>query len=320
MDVSANASTSPRELKTGFQQQISVNSDASTTHSLEELSAVHFFEKHCSDIDVMTSRVVRASSIREVIGAVVADGQVSVTVGDPRSEDACLIAVSQQFEAMTGYCRQEILGKNCRFLSSGCGCDNQELVKLRRAVKTGEPYTGVLENRRKSGELFLNLLDLCGLTVARNPASGDELWFLVGIQADVSNLAPSALQEVAAEVHQVARDIRAKLADQLSALAISGALMSNFTAEGQTLQTKEYRLSEPDPEVWTVLPFPQWRGTIPTMPSCQTMMEGFQSERCEAWRESIGGDPTIAATRLGLLLAGSFVLAVALRYRSGNLR
>lgn len=199
-----------------------------------------FFEKHCSHIDEMTSQVVRESSIRKAIRAVVADRQVSVSVADPRSRDAYLIAVSNQFETMTGYSRSEILGKNCRFLNAGCNVNQGDLVRLRTAVKTGESFTGVLENRRKSGELFLNLLDLHGLTVARNHASGDELWFLVGIQVDVSELSPCAMEEAEKEIHRVANDIRQKLADQLSALAISGAL--KFTVEVPELREQRDRL------------------------------------------------------------------------------
>jgi len=268
----AKTGTSWESSSSWFEQQISSNSDASTTHSLEELSMPTFFEKHCSHIDEMTSQVVRESSIRKAIRAVVADRQVSVSVADPRSRDAYLIAVSNQFETMTGYSRSEILGKTCRFLNAGCNVNQGDLVRLRTAVKTGESFTGVLENRRKSGELFLNLLDLHGLTVARNHASGDELWFLVGIQVDVSELSPCAMEEAEKEIHRVANDIRQKLADQLSALAISGAL--KFTVEVPELREQRDRLprqlrskgsgEDPDPEIWALLASPEWRGSPST--------------------------------------------------------
>jgi len=230
-----------------------------------------FFEKHCSHIDEMTSQVVRESSIRSAIRVAVADRQVSVSVADPRSPDAYLIAVSDHFETMTGYGRSEILGKNCRFLNAGCKVNQGDLLRLRTAVKTGESFTGVLENRKKSGELFLNLLDLHGLTVARNHSTGDELWFLVGIQADVSELSPCAMEEAEMDIHRVANDIRQKLADQLCALALSGAL--KFTVVPQRAagreERRQLRSKEPvspsgeeyDPEIWTVLPSPEWRGS-----------------------------------------------------------
>lgn len=224
-----------------FEQQISATSDASTTNSLEELSTPIFFEKQCSHIDVMTSQVLLESSIRKAIKEVVADRQVSVSVADPRSPDAYLIAVSDRFETMTGYSRPEILGQ-----------------ELRGAVKTGEPFTGVLENRRKSGELFLNLLDLHGLTVARDVSTGDDLWFLVGIQADVSELSPSKLAKAEREVHCVANDIREKLADELSALAISGAL--KFTVSTVSGHLRSNKPEDSDEAIWSLLPTPQWRG------------------------------------------------------------
>lgn len=43
----------------------------------------------------------------------------------------------------------------------------QDLVHLREASVSGAPFTAILPNRKRSGELFLNLLDVRGLTVAR---------------------------------------------------------------------------------------------------------------------------------------------------------
>eukprot|EP00434_Breviolum_minutum_P024863 symbB.v1.2.021960.t1/scaffold1930.1/size95793/2 len=99
----------------------------------------------------------------------------------------------------------------------------------------------------------------------------DELWFLVGIQADVSELSPCAMEEAEMDIHRVANDIRQKLADQLCALALSGAL--KFTVVPQRAagreERRQLRSKEPvspsgeeyDPEIWTVLPSPEWRGS-----------------------------------------------------------
>ena len=54
-----------------------------------------------------------------------------VTVANPQSEDSPLIAVSEEFETMTGFSRHEILGVNCRFLNQGVDMNPQE-----RATKT----------------------------------------------------------------------------------------------------------------------------------------------------------------------------------------
>lgn len=268
-----------------------------------------FFEKHCSHIDAMTSQVVRESSIRSAIRVAVADRQVSVSVADPRSPDAYLIAVSDHFETMTGYGRSEILGKNCRFLNAGCKVNQGDLLRLRTAVKTGESFTGVLENRRKSGELFLNLLDLHGLTVARNHSTGDELWFLVGIQADVSELSSCAMEEAEMDIHRVANDIRQKLADQLCALALSGALKFTVVPERaagredkRKLRSKDSTGEDDDPEIWTVLPSPEWRGS-------STLSRGTYFRRSDTTTNDMSSAPNIKPLR-GLVERhhGTFVL------------
>eukprot|EP00415_Alexandrium_ostenfeldii_P003474 UN3474 len=118
-----------------------------------------------------------------------------VTIADPRGVDCPLIAVSDEFINMTGFQRSEILGVNCRFLNQGCDMDPADLTRLRVSSATGVPYTAIIPNRKKSGELFMNLLDLRGLTIARNPQTGEELWFLIGIQADVTEFAEEEIPE-----------------------------------------------------------------------------------------------------------------------------
>lgn len=49
-----------------------------------------------------------------------------VTVANPQSEDSPLIAVSEEFETMTGFSRHEILGVNCRFLNQGVDMNPQD--------------------------------------------------------------------------------------------------------------------------------------------------------------------------------------------------
>jgi len=237
----------------GFLKQITSSSDdstASTTHSLEELSSPEFFKHQCAEIDAMASRVVESDSVKRAIQAVLDDVKFCVTIADPLADDCPLIAVSDEFEHITGFQREEVLGKNCRFLNNGCQLDPVDLVRLRSCIKTGACFTSVLTNRRKSGELFLNLLDLRGLTVARNPATEKELWFLVGIQADVSDVASDLMEANLEEVHALASHVRNKLAAELSAMAVAGALRSDISIVDH---------SNPVPDAWCLLPNSRWR-------------------------------------------------------------
>jgi hypothetical protein len=148
--------------------------------------------------------------LKEAVRGACAEFSFCVTVADPRSPDNPLIAVSEGFEIMTGFRREEILGVNCRFLNSGCSLDPVTLQDLRQACETGQPFTGVLTNRRKNGQLFLNLLDLRGLTVGRTH-TGEDIWFLVGIQADVSGTADGKMPSQLPELKQVANEIRTRI-------------------------------------------------------------------------------------------------------------
>eukprot|EP00928_Gymnodinium_smaydae_P074621 TRINITY_DN57650_c0_g1_i1.p1 TRINITY_DN57650_c0_g1~~TRINITY_DN57650_c0_g1_i1.p1 ORF type:complete len:711 (+),score=116.34 TRINITY_DN57650_c0_g1_i1:93-2225(+) len=116
------------------------------------------------------------------------DCAFAVTVADPSSPDVPLLAVSPAFEQMTGYDAKDILGINCRFLSQDCDMDLEIRAKLRSVSRTGQPFRAVLKNRRKNGELFANLLDVRGLKVAKDIETGEDIWYLIGIQCDVTNM------------------------------------------------------------------------------------------------------------------------------------
>jgi len=131
---------------------------------------------------------VNREQAAQVIIEAVAECDFCISVADPTVEDVPLIAVSTGFEEMTGFCNQEICGKNCRFLNTGCSLSDGDLMRLRHASNTGAPFTALLPNRKKSGEMFVNLLALQGLALAKHPTTGEMLWFCIGIQADVTDL------------------------------------------------------------------------------------------------------------------------------------
>lgn len=178
----------------------------------------------CEDIDGRVSMVVNEAIVKKAIKSVVADCDFCVTIADPQSKDVHLIAVSEAFEAMTGYCRREILGVNCRFLNQSCPISPVDVMALRLASESGAPYTALLPNRKKSGEMFINLLDLRGLTVAQDTETGKALWYLIGIQADVTGMATDGIPEDHfSALQEVAWKIREGLKRELSTLAQSSA-------------------------------------------------------------------------------------------------
>lgn len=126
--------------------------------------------------------------IENTICGVVSECNFSVAVADPTSMDMELIAVSEGFVNLVGYSREEVLGENCRFLNEGCDMPPAQRSQLHKTMETGSPFVGVVSNKRKSGQVFQNLLDLRGLIIAKNTRSGEDIWVLIAVQQDVTDL------------------------------------------------------------------------------------------------------------------------------------
>jgi PAS domain S-box-containing protein len=157
----------------------------------------------------------------------------SVSIADPSQPDMPLVAVSPGFERMTGYSTDEIVGLNCRFLNHDCDMDFGKRARLRDSCRTGSPYTSMLQNRRKSGELFWNLLDLRGLRVACDSETEEDIWYLVGIQSDISEIVGEDMTEDAtSEIHEahekelqrIAEHLRNELQKEFAQFALASRL------------------------------------------------------------------------------------------------
>lgn len=237
----------------GFQVQVSnisaVSAVSEASDFLRDSTTSENISRQCTDIDRMVSSAVHEVLVKKALRAAVRDCKFCVTIANPRGSDFPLIAVSEEFETMTGYKRNEILGVNCRFLNQGCDMDPPLIMDLRIASETGASFTGLLPNRKKSGELFLNLLDLRGMTVARHCRTGEDLWFLIGIQADVTELADEEVPEDHLPELQVLSDgIRASIRKELSEMAVKGSTVSgDLPALEASLQQRSWRLLE-EPE------------------------------------------------------------------------
>lgn len=80
----------------------------------------------------------------------------AITLADLTQDDFPIIYLNKPFTDMTGF-GQELIGHNCRVLQSDL--ENSEArAQIREAFSTGETVQVALRNRRKSGEVFNNLL------------------------------------------------------------------------------------------------------------------------------------------------------------------
>ncbi len=104
-----------------------------------------------------------------------------ITLSDPDQEDNPLVYANEAFELITGYSREEILGRNCRFLQ-GDDRDQEGIEQIRQAMRENKSVTVTLRNYRKDGELFYNRFSIRPLF----DRQGRVIYYL-GVQYDVTN-------------------------------------------------------------------------------------------------------------------------------------
>jgi diguanylate cyclase (GGDEF)-like protein/PAS domain S-box-containing protein len=105
---------------------------------------------------------------------------VIVSATDPEMP---LVYVNQAFENVTGYKREEVIGRNCRLLQ-GEDCNQPDIEKIRRAIVEQRDGRALLRNYRKDGSLFWNMLYV---TPVRDPHS-DRVTHFVGVQNDITEI------------------------------------------------------------------------------------------------------------------------------------
>jgi len=83
--------------------------------------------------------------------------RMPMIVTNPREADNPIVFVNDAFYRLTGYLRQEILGRNCRFLQ-GPSTDPATVELIRTAVNKPEAIELDICNHRKDGSTFWNRL------------------------------------------------------------------------------------------------------------------------------------------------------------------
>jgi two-component system, cell cycle sensor histidine kinase and response regulator CckA len=103
-------------------------------------------------------------------------------ITDPARLDNPIIYVNDSFLRMTGYAREDVIGKNCRFLQ-GPNTAPEAIERLRLAIRDGESCLVELLNYRKDGASFWN-----GLSISPIRDAAGQVANFVGVLTDVSPL------------------------------------------------------------------------------------------------------------------------------------
>ncbi|KAJ5372148.1 hypothetical protein N7517_004154 [Penicillium concentricum] len=133
-------------------------------------------------------RVAMRSNPKINIGAV--DLSCAFVMCDILAEDHPIVYVSEAFERLTGYTKDEIVGRNCRFLQAPDGkinagakrtfVDGQTVYRLRSTIDDRSEIQASIINYRKGGQPFMNLITMIPIQW-----DSDVYRYYVGFQVDL---------------------------------------------------------------------------------------------------------------------------------------
>ena len=101
-------------------------------------------------------------------------------ITDPRQVDNPIVFANEAFIALTGYPRDEIMGRNCRFLQ-GPDTDQNTVLSIKRAIEANTDITVDILNYRKDRSSFWNTLYVSPVF-----SKAGELQFFFASQVDVT--------------------------------------------------------------------------------------------------------------------------------------
>jgi two-component system cell cycle sensor histidine kinase/response regulator CckA len=102
-----------------------------------------------------------------------------VTITDPNKPENPIVYVNEGFTRLTGYSRDEALGKNCRFLQ-GKDTSPETVAIIGAAMREQRPCFVEIQNYRKDGVPFWNALSIAPIF------EDNKLTHFVGVQTDIT--------------------------------------------------------------------------------------------------------------------------------------
>lgn len=147
--------------------------------------------------------------------------RMPMLVTDPHQPDNPIVFVNQAFQTLTGYSRDECVGRNCRFLQ-GERTDRSMVRKLGEAVKAGEDASVDILNYRKDGTPFWNALYI---SPVRN--DGGEVAFFFASQIDITDRIAER-QHIQNQKDMIASEVELRTSELQGALAAKTRLLDEL--------------------------------------------------------------------------------------------
>jgi PAS domain S-box-containing protein len=93
--------------------------------------------------------------------------QYAFCITDPSLPDNPIVYASDDFLNLTGYTREQVLGRNCRFLQ-GTDTNPEHVKEIRQAIAVGEDVSVTIVNYTSKGSPFWNKLFIAALRDSEN--------------------------------------------------------------------------------------------------------------------------------------------------------
>ena len=113
------------------------------------------------------------------LSEMIAGSAIAAVISNPRLPDNPIVECNDAFVALTGYGRDEIVGRNCRFMS-GPATEEQLTAVIRQGIREQRPILVEILNYKKDGTAFRN-----AVLVAPVFDAGGELEYFLGSQMEV---------------------------------------------------------------------------------------------------------------------------------------
>ena len=172
--------------------------------------------------------------------------RMPMVITDPAQDDNPIVFCNVAFQELTGYTRDEIVGRNCRFLQ-GPDTDPASVTRVREAIAAGHDIDVDLLNYRKDGTTFWNALYM-------SPVRDKDgvIRFFFASQLDVSdrveaqNIINDQKLLVEREVERRTADLRAALdAKTILLHEVDHRVKNNLTMIGSLLRLQVRTIDDP---------------------------------------------------------------------------
>ncbi|MEM8919658.1 MAG: LuxR C-terminal-related transcriptional regulator [Pseudomonadota bacterium] len=150
---------------------------------------------------------------KKSVQALIENSPIASVISNPRLPDNPIIASNDAFSELTGYERDFIIGRNCRFLA-GPATEPWLSEEIRRGVRERKSVLVEILNYKKDGAPFQN-----AVLVAPMFDDDGELEYFLGSQVEIDSEGPSLAKARRMRATEIVKDLSKRQREVLGFIA-----------------------------------------------------------------------------------------------------